>query len=79
MHRIRPRVPWPLLAALVFVLHTVPAAAYEKPAPRIQGPRNVLTYSSCAVSVAAAITPLGIVGAFITCARVLLEELQRPQ
>jgi hypothetical protein len=79
MPRIRPHVPWPLLVALVLVLHAVPATAFERPRPQSQGAHNVLTYSACAVSVAAAFTLTGLVGAFINCARVMLEEIRRPE
>ncbi len=77
MHTVRRTAAWLALAGLVVALHAPPARAGIAAPPEPAGLKNLFKYSGCAISVAAAVTPLGIAGAFLNCARVLLDELGR--
>ncbi len=68
---------WLALACLVLALQSAPAHAAAGRAAAPTGVMNVLKYGSCAMSVAGFTDPLGAVVAFLVCARLLVEEVQR--
>jgi hypothetical protein len=77
MHTVRRTAAWLALAGLAATFHAPPAAAGITSPPEPAGLNNLFRYCGCAISVAAASTPLGLAGAFLNCARTLLDEITR--